>query len=71
MEHRDSKDRPKLVRKTTYPLTGADCVDVVVTDLAILRRRTASGCSKKWPRASRPTRFRQLTDMDIKVAVAR
>jgi 3-oxoacid CoA-transferase len=38
MEHRDSQGRPKLVRRTEYPLTGVGCVDVVVTDLAILRR---------------------------------
>src|SRR5260370_19439717 len=38
MEHRDSQGRSKLVRKTEYPLTGVACVDVVVTDLAILRR---------------------------------
>ena len=38
MEHRDSKDRPKLRASCTYPLTGKACVDVVVTDLAILRR---------------------------------
>jgi len=38
MEHRDSKDRPKLVRQTAYPITAPGCVDVVVTDLAILRR---------------------------------
>ena len=38
MEHRDSHDRPKLVREVSYPLTGRECVDVVVTDLAILRR---------------------------------
>ena len=36
MEHRDSKDRPKLRRKCTYPLTGAACVKYVVTDLALL-----------------------------------
>ena len=38
MEHRDSRDRAKLVRSCTYPLTGANCVDIVVTDLAVLRR---------------------------------
>ncbi|MCA1644836.1 MAG: 3-oxoacid CoA-transferase subunit A [Chloroflexi bacterium] len=37
MEHRDSRDRAKLVRSCTYPLTGARCVDIVVTDLAVLR----------------------------------
>jgi 3-oxoacid CoA-transferase len=39
MEHRDSRDRPKLVRRCTYPLTGRACVGVVVTDLAVLCRR--------------------------------
>jgi 3-oxoacid CoA-transferase len=38
MEHRDSRDRAKLVASCTYPLTGANCVDIVVTDLAVLRR---------------------------------
>ena len=39
LEHRDSHDRPKLVAECAYPLTGRDCVDIVVTDLAVLIRR--------------------------------
>src|SRR6266851_3000982 len=37
MEHVDSKGRPKLRRKCTFPLTGRACVSYVVTDLALLR----------------------------------
>jgi 3-oxoacid CoA-transferase len=37
MEHTDSKGRPKLRKKCTYPLTGQGCVTYVVTDLAVLR----------------------------------
>lgn len=37
MEHADSKGRPKLRKKCTYPLTGKGCVSYVVTDLALLR----------------------------------
>jgi len=37
MEHTDSKGRPKLRSKCTYPLTGKTCVSYVVTDLALLR----------------------------------
>ena len=37
MEHADSKGRPKLRKKCTYPLTGKGCVTYVVTDLAVLR----------------------------------
>jgi 3-oxoacid CoA-transferase len=37
MEHTDSKGRPKLRKRCTYPLTGKQCVSYVVTDLAVLR----------------------------------
>ena len=37
MEHADSKGRPKLRHKCTYPLTAKRCVSYVVTDLALLR----------------------------------
>lgn len=39
MEHSDSKGRPKLVSECTYPLTAPGCVNVVVTDLAIMEMR--------------------------------
>lgn len=38
MEHCDSKGQPKLVECCTCALTAPGCVDVVVTDLAILER---------------------------------
>ena len=37
MEHTDSKGRPKLRKKCTYPLTGKGGVTYVVTDLVLLR----------------------------------
>jgi 3-oxoacid CoA-transferase len=36
MEHADSKGRTKLPRRCKYPLTGRECVDWLVTDLAVL-----------------------------------
>ena len=27
---------PKIVKKCTYPLTGLECVDTVITDLAVV-----------------------------------
>ena len=38
MEHCDSKGKPKLVQSCTCPITAPGCVDVVVTDLAVLER---------------------------------
>ena len=67
MEHRDSRDRAKLVRSCTYPLTGAGCVDIVVTDLAVLRRARRplrpGGCRA---RAFRAAEIDDLTEMDIR-----
>ena len=37
MEHTDSKGRPKLRKRCTYPLTGRNCVSYIVTDLALMR----------------------------------
>jgi 3-oxoacid CoA-transferase len=39
MEHRGSKGEAKLVQRCAFPLTGKACVDIVVTDLAVFRRR--------------------------------
>jgi 3-oxoacid CoA-transferase len=38
LEHTDSQGRPKLVERCEYPLTMPNCVDAIVTDLALLRR---------------------------------
>ncbi|MFI0366827.1 3-oxoacid CoA-transferase [Actinomadura sp. 1N219] len=38
MMHSDSKGNAKLVNSCEYPLTGLNCVNLVVTDLCVLRR---------------------------------
>jgi 3-oxoacid CoA-transferase len=38
MTHLSTTGEQKLVRQCRYPLTGTDCVDIVVTDLCVLRR---------------------------------
>jgi 3-oxoacid CoA-transferase len=66
MEHRDSQGRPKLVRQTTYPLTGVACVDVVVTDLAILRRMGGAFVIDEVANGFTFEEVQALTDMDVK-----
>ncbi len=36
MEHSDKKGNPKVVRECTYPLTGTECVGLIVTDIAVM-----------------------------------
>jgi 3-oxoacid CoA-transferase len=67
MEHRDSQNRPKLVRRTGFPLTGVDCVDVVVTDLAILRRIDGQFVIEEVADGFSFEEVQALTDMDIKL----
>ena len=67
MEHRDSQGRPKLVRKTEYPLTGVACVDVVVTDLAILRRIDGEFVIDEVAQGFSAEEVRALTEMDVRI----
>src|SRR5207248_2966977 len=68
MEHRDSKDRAKLVRRCTYPLTGANCVDIVVTDLAVLRRRDGHFVLEDVAPGFSSSEVVDLTEMEVLVS---
>ena len=67
MEHRDSHDRPKLVRRCSYPLTGRACVDLVVTDLAVLRRRDGEFWLEDVAPGFSAEEVLVLTEMDVRL----
>jgi 3-oxoacid CoA-transferase subunit B len=68
MEHTTKDGQPKILRECSYPLTGARCVDMIFTDLAVisveegglLLRETAPGWS--------PDEIQQLTEARLRVS---
>lgn len=64
MEHRDSRGRPKLVRRCSYPLTGRSCVDFVVTDLAVLSRRKGRFVVEQVAPGFTPREILALSDLE-------
>jgi 3-oxoacid CoA-transferase subunit B len=69
MEHVTPDGRPKILRRCTYPLTAERCVDLVVTDLAVIAvtpeglvlREVAPGVS--------PEEVEQLTEAPLRRAL--
>jgi 3-oxoacid CoA-transferase len=70
MEHVDSKGRPKLRTKCTYPLTGRACVSYVVTDLALLRWDGARFVLDAVAPGFTPEEVIAVTEMHVAVAPA-
>ncbi len=66
MEHRDSQGRAKLVREVAYPITAPACVDLVVTDLAVLRRVDGQWLLEQVAEGFTAEEIQALTDLDLK-----
>ena len=37
MEHNTREGKPRIVKECTYPLTAKECVDLIVTDIAVIK----------------------------------
>jgi 3-oxoacid CoA-transferase len=67
-EHTDSKGRPKLVESCDFAITAPGCVDVIVTDLALLRRTGDGFRVEEIARGFTPAEVLALTGMTVTVA---
>jgi 3-oxoacid CoA-transferase len=68
MEHCDSRGRPKLRKRCTYPLTGKGCVTYVVTDLALLRWDGTRFVLDEVAPGFTPQEVTALSEMEIAIA---
>ena len=70
LEHTDSSGRPKLVERCEFPLTMPNCVDAVITDLALLRRpdRASRFVLEEIAAGFTVDEVRSLTGMTVEVA---
>lgn len=68
MEHHDSAGNAKLVETCDYPLTAPACVDVIVTDLAVLRRQEDGFCVTEIVEGFTPEDIQALTPFAVTFA---
>ena len=68
LEHRDSKDRPKLRKRCTLPLTARRRANWVVTDLAVFHLVNGRYVLEAAAPGFTPEDIKQLTEMSFEVA---
>jgi 3-oxoacid CoA-transferase len=65
MRHTERSGRPKIVRECQYPVTGTGCVDVIVTDVAVLERDDRGLVLRDCADGFSTDDVRQLTDAPL------
>jgi len=67
MRHAERSGQPKVVRECQYPATGTGCVDLVVTDLAVLERDERGLVLRECAPEFSPDDVRRLTEAPMLV----
>ena len=60
-EHTTKDGKPKIVRQTSIPLTAPTCVDMIITDLAVIEATNAGMVLKEVAPGWTPAEVQQLT----------
>src|SRR6201997_1649423 len=67
MEHNTKDGAPKVVGQCTYPLTGLACVDVIVTDLALIDVKPEGLVLRELAPGWTPAEVQELTGAKLSV----
>ncbi len=68
MTHVTKRNEPKLVRRCTLPLTGQRCVDLVVTDIAVVAVTPQGFLLREVAPGWTPEQVRERTDADLQIS---
>jgi 3-oxoacid CoA-transferase B subunit len=67
-EHTTKDGKPKIVKQTSIPLTAPACVDLIVTDLAVIEVTTAGLVLKEIAPGWTPAEVQHLTEPKLIVS---
>jgi 3-oxoacid CoA-transferase len=68
MEHTTKDGKPKIVKKCSYPLTAKECVDLIVTDLAVIEVTPKGLMLKEVAPGWTAKEIQALTEPKLKIA---
>ena len=68
MEHTTKEGKPKIVKKCSYPLTAKECVDLIVTDLAVIEVTQKGLVLKEVAPGWTAKEIQALTEPKLKIA---
>lgn len=70
MEHTTKDGAPKIVKECNYPLTGLECVDTIVTDLAVIDVKDEGLVLREVARGWTSEEVQRLTDAKLIVGTS-
>ncbi len=68
MNHTTKEGEPRIVKKCTYPLTAVECVDLVVTDIAVIEVTRKGMVLKEVAPGWTPEEVQKVTEAKLIVA---
>jgi 3-oxoacid CoA-transferase subunit B len=68
MEHTTRNGQPRIVKKCTYPLTGRRCVDLIITNLAVIEVTLKGLLLKEVAPGFTPEEVQKVTGPKLRIA---